>query len=71
MVTANAIMMTIAVVAEPRLTTAGAIIMAISVIAVLTLTAFCVIRVLTLPPVEMEDIKGPLAIDTGDTENAD
>ncbi|MGB7949852.1 MAG: hypothetical protein WCH75_19385 [Candidatus Binatia bacterium] len=53
------------------MSTAGAIIMFLSVGAVLALVTFCVIRVLTLPPVEMEDIKGPLRIDTGDTENAD
>lgn len=53
------------------MTAAGATIMIISVGAVLALTAFCVIRVLMLPPVEMEEIKGPLAIDTGDTTNSD
>lgn len=53
------------------MTAAGAIIMIISVGAVLSLTSFCVVRVLMLPPVEMEEIKGPLRIDTGDTENAE
>jgi hypothetical protein len=53
------------------MTTAGAIIMLVSVGAVLALTTFCVIRVLTLPPVELEDLKGPLAIDPGDTNDAD
>jgi len=52
-------------------TIAGAIIMIVSVSAVLALTTFCVVHVLRLPPVEMEDIKGPLAIDTGDTADAD
>jgi len=52
-------------------TVAGSIIMIVSVGAVLALTIFCVVRVLTLPPVELEDLKGPLEIDTGDTENAD
>lgn len=53
------------------MTAAGATIMIVSVCAVLSLTIFCVVRVLSLPPVELEDIKGPLAINTGDTENAD
>ena len=53
------------------MTVAGSIIMIVSVGAVLALTIFCVVRVLTLPPVELEDLKGPLEIDTGDTENAD
>jgi hypothetical protein len=45
--------------------------MVLSVGAVLALTTFCIVRVLRLPPVELEEVKGPLAIDTGDTENAD
>jgi hypothetical protein len=52
-------------------TTAGAIIMIVSVGAVLALSTFCVVRVLTLPPLEIEDLKGPLTIDTGDTADAD
>lgn len=48
------------------------IIMFISVTAVIILVSFCVYRVLTLPPVEMEEtLKGPLEIDTRDTEDAD
>lgn len=42
-----------------------------SVGTVLSLVTFCLYRVLTLPPVEMETLKGPLEIDTGDTEDAD
>lgn len=49
------------------MTLAGAIIMLLSVGSVLALTTFCVVRVLSLPPVELEDIKGPLEIDTKDT----
>jgi hypothetical protein len=52
------------------MTPAGAIIMIVSVAAVLALTTFCVVRVLMLPPVELEDLKGPLEIDTRDTEDA-
>ncbi|HEX6963936.1 MAG TPA: hypothetical protein VF175_18860 [Lacipirellula sp.] len=46
-------------------------VMLISVSAVLALTAFCIYRVLSLPPVEDEDLKGPLKIDTRDTVDAD
>jgi len=45
--------------------------MIFSVGTVLSLVTYCLYRVLTLPPVEMEDIKGPLEIDTGDTMDAD
>jgi hypothetical protein len=59
--------------AEPEtMTRPGWIIMIVSVGSVLALTAFCLYRVLTLPPsVAEEHLKGPLVIDTGDTENAD
>lgn len=50
---------------------AGLATMILSVGSVLTLVSFCLYRVLTLPPVEEESIKGPLEIDTGDTEDAD
>jgi hypothetical protein len=54
------------------MTEAGWCIMIVSVGAVLTLTTFCFYRVLTLPPdVTEEHLKGPLVIDTGDTEDAD
>jgi hypothetical protein len=53
------------------MTAAGWTIMIVSVGSVLTLTAFCFYRVLTLPAMELEDIKAPLDIDTGDTVDAD
>lgn len=49
----------------------GWIMMIISVGIVLTLAGYCLKTVLALPPVEMEDIKGPLEIDTLDTSDAD
>jgi hypothetical protein len=54
------------------MTIAGWTIMAVSVGSVLCLTGFCFFRVLTLPPhIAEEHLKGPLGINTGDTENAD
>jgi hypothetical protein len=54
------------------LTTAGAAIMIVSVSSVILLTAWCLYRVLTLPPIEAaEHLKAPLEIDTRDTEDAD
>lgn len=50
---------------------AGWATMIISVGSVLSLVSFCLYRVLTLPPVEEESLKGPLEIDTGDTTDAD
>ncbi|MDA7977179.1 MAG: hypothetical protein MPJ50_00245 [Pirellulales bacterium] len=47
------------------------LIMGISVGAVVSLVSFCLYRVLTLPPVEEETLKGPLEIDTRDTQDAD
>lgn len=52
------------------LTTAGWIVMVTSIGVVVTLVSYCLYRVLSLPPLEIEDIKGPLEIDTGDTKNA-
>ena len=49
----------------------GLAIMLISVGTVLVLTAYCMYRVLNLPPMEVDDITGPLGVDTGDTEDAD
>lgn len=49
----------------------GWIVMILSVGTVLSLVTYCLVRVLTLPPVDIEDIKGPLEIDTGDTTDAD
>jgi hypothetical protein len=46
--------------------------MIVSVSAVLALTGFCLYRVLTLPPVEIEDLDtAPLNIDTRDTKDPD
>ena len=53
------------------MTPSALIVMLVSVGSVLTLAGFCIYRVLSLPPVEDEDLKGPLRIDTGDTEDAD
>ena len=50
---------------------AGWATMLFSVGSVLFLVSFCLYRVLSLPPVEEESIKGPLEIDTGDTTDAD
>lgn len=54
------------------MTIAGWIIMGVSLTAVVSLVSFCFIRVMLLPPVEVEEhLKGPLEIDTRDTEDAD
>lgn len=53
------------------MTPAGWTIMIVSVGSVLTLTVFCFYRVLTLPASEMDELKAPLDIDTGDTQNPD
>lgn len=53
------------------MTVAAWIMMVLSTSSVLALVSFCLYKVLTLPPVEMEAIEGPLTIDTGDTEDAD
>ena len=45
--------------------------MLLSIGSVLTLVSYCLIRVLSLPPVEMEELHGPLDIDTGDTEDVE
>ncbi len=46
-------------------------VMILSVGSVLTLVSFCLYRVLTLPPVDMQDLRGPLEIDTRDTQYDD
>ena len=51
------------------MTSAGWTIMVLSVGSVLALAGFCLFRVLSLPAVEDEHLKGPLEIDTRDTEN--
>ena len=53
------------------MTTGGWIVMLLSVGSVLSLVVFCLFRVLSLPPVEDEHLKGPLEIDTRDTVDAD
>jgi hypothetical protein len=54
------------------MTPLGWLVMIVSVGSVLALTAFCLVRVLTLPPVEIEDLDtAPLDIDTHDTKDAD
>jgi hypothetical protein len=53
------------------MTPAGWTIMILSVGSVLALTTFCFYRVLTLPASEMDELKAPLHIDTGDTQHPD
>ncbi len=54
------------------LNSSGLIVMVVSISAVLTLVSFCLYKVFSLPPVEVEEhVKGPLEIDTGDTSDAD
>ena len=53
------------------MTSSALVAMVVSVTSVLTLVAFCIFRVLSLPPIEDEDLKGPLKIDTRDTADAD
>ena len=53
------------------MTNGGWLVMLLSVGSVLALCAFCTYRVLRLPPVEEERLKGPLEIDTRDTVDAD
>lgn len=48
----------------------GWTVMILSVGSVLTLVSYCLTRVLSLPPVEVEEtLKGPLEIDTRDTDD--
>lgn len=53
------------------MTPAGIAVMLFSLTAVLSLAIYCTVRVLSLPAVDMEDIEGPLTIDTRDTQDAD
>jgi hypothetical protein len=53
------------------MTLGGWAIMVVSVGCVVTLATYCLVRVLSLPPVELGDLKGPLDIDTRDTKDAD
>jgi hypothetical protein len=57
---------------EQSMNIGGWIVMTISVGAVLSLVAFCITRVLALPPLDAEaHLKAPLDIDTGDTQDPD
>ncbi len=58
-------------VAGEKLNAQGWVIMLISVGSVVSMTFYCIRRVLQLPTEDVEDIKGPLEIDTGDTLDAD
>jgi len=49
------------------MTTLGWLMMIVSISSVLALVTFCLVKVLTLPPVEVEDLSAPSEIDTGDT----
>ncbi len=60
----------LAVDAEPSsmINAQGWAVMLSSITAVLALVGFCLYQVLSLPPVEDEHLKGPLEIDTRDTD---
>lgn len=49
----------------------GWTVMVASIGSVVTLLCFCLTKVLSLPPVDQEEVKGPLSIETGDTDDAD
>ncbi len=49
----------------------GWVMMIVSIGTVLCMVTFCLIKVMSLPEVEMDEIKGPLEIDTQDTTDAD
>jgi hypothetical protein len=53
------------------MTPGGWAVMIVSVGTVLVLVTYCFVRVMSLPPLDMEEIKGPLDIDTRDREDAD
>ena len=54
------------------MTTLGFAIMVVSLGSVVGLTAFCLYRVLTLPPVEIDDLNvAPLEIETPDLKDPD
>ena len=54
------------------MTPLGCLIMVVSIGSVVALTTFCLCRVLTLPPVEVEDLNvAPLAIETPDLHDSD
>lgn len=51
------------------MTVLGWILMLVSTTSVTSLVVYCLAKVLSLPPVEVEDMHAPLDIDTGDTKN--
>lgn len=54
------------------MTPLGWAIMIVSISSIVALTAFCLFRVLTLPPVEVEDLNvAPLEIETPDMIDPD
>jgi len=54
------------------MTAIGVAIMIVSISSVVGLTSFCLYRVLTLPPVEIDKLDvAPLEIETPDVKNAD
>lgn len=54
------------------MTTAGWTIMILSVGSVCVLTAYCFVKVMTLPAQDVvEHVKSPLDINTGDTQDPD
>ncbi len=50
------------------MTVLGWIMMLVSTTSVTALTIYCLVKVLSLPPVEVEDMHAPLEIDTRDTK---
>lgn len=55
--------------ASYELNAAGWGIMIVSLTSVFILVSYCLIRVLTLPPLEEETLKAPMDIDTRDHDN--
>ena len=54
------------------MTAVGIAIMVVSIGSVVSLTAFCLYRVLTLPPLEIDNLDvAPLEIETPDLKDAD
>jgi len=54
------------------MTPLGSVIMTVSITSVIALTVFCLYRVLTLPPVEVEHLNvAPLEIETPDKHDVD
>ena len=54
------------------MTAVGVVIMLLSIGSIVGLTAFCLYRVLLLPPVEVENLNvAPLEIETPDLRDAD